>query len=69
MSEIQKLLDADDTNAKECVRLFQNYSPELSQALEDGVHFYDILFRVLNKKFRDDNDKYVDLNCDMDDFG
>lgn len=59
MSEIQKLLDADADNVKNCVQLFQNFSPELSQALEDGVKLYNILFRVLSIKFRDDDDQYT----------
>lgn len=58
MSEIQQLLKADADNVKNCVQLFQNFSPELSQALEDGALFYSILFRVLSKKLTDDDDQH-----------
>lgn len=58
MSEIQKLLYADADNVKNCEWLFQNYSPELSQAIEDCAQFYKIIRRVAEKNFRDDADQY-----------
>ena len=59
MSEIQNLLDADEDNVKNCKRLFNDFSPELSQSLDDCANFYSIFLRVLSRTFKDDIDQSI----------
>lgn len=59
MSEIQNLLDADADNVKNCKQLFYDFSPELSQALEDCSQLYLTFFRILSKNFEDDRDHSI----------
>ena len=59
MSEIQNLLNADADNIKNCKQLFHNFSPELSQTIEDGAQLYITFLRILSKKFRDDENQSI----------
>jgi hypothetical protein len=54
MSELRKLIDADQDNIKEVERLFANFSSEIHDTIEDTAQMFNALCRAFGQKAKDD---------------